>query len=63
MCVGGCSSLRPDSPFVVQKARKGRATVRIQSGRDLGKIVVSVESIPQLLFAGRDSDSSRDSSG
>lgn len=59
----GVCSFRPARPFVVQKARKGRATVRIQSGRDLRKIVVSVESIPKLLFAARDSDSSTDSSG
>lgn len=56
---GVCSFFRSESSFVVQKARKGRATVRIRSGRDLSKIVVTVESIPQLLFAGRDSDSSR----
>lgn len=58
---GVCSSFRTASPFVVQEARKGRATVRIQSGRDLRKIVVTVESIPKLLFAGRDSDSNTDS--
>lgn len=60
---GVCSFFRPASPFVVQEARKGRATVRIQSESDLRKIAVIVESIPKLLFAGSDSDLSTDSSG
>lgn len=61
---GVCSSFRLVSPFIVQKAKKkGRATVRIQSGRDLRKIVAGAESIPRLLFVGRDSDTNTDSSG
>lgn len=46
--------------LLCKKARKGRATVRIQSGRDLRKIVVTAESIPRLLSAGRGSGSSTD---